>query len=185
MEEKKRFEVTSVALHIMAMAFMLCDHLWATIVSGNEWLTCVGRLAFPIVAFMIAEGWHYTASRKRYVKRMLIFALISEIPFDLMVSGSIFYPLHQNVMFAFLLSMGLLWLNDEAKRRAEWWPGGGLWLRVIVALSTVMLGYLLGIVLDYGILGIMCCMGIEWAVKTLVYGLRFRGDKWLSKKTID
>ena len=59
----------------------------------------------------------------------------------------------------------------------------------IVSLSTmwiirVALGYLLGIVLDFGILGIMCCLGLEWAVKTLIYGLRFRGSKWLSKKTI-
>ena len=170
MEQTKRFEVTSMALHLMAMAFMLCDHLWATIVTGNEWLTCVGRLTFPIFAFMIAEGWHYTSSRKKYVKRMLLFALISELPFDLMVSGTIFFPLHQNVMFAFLLSMGLLWLNDEAKRRAELWSGGGMWLRVIVALSTVILGYLMGIVtfVDYYFAGPLTVLAFYF----------FRGRKW-------
>ena len=76
MEQPKRFEVTSAALHLMAMAFMLCDHLWATVVEGNDWLTCVGRLAFPIFAFMIVEGYFHTRDLKKYVKRMLLFALI-------------------------------------------------------------------------------------------------------------
>lgn len=47
MEQKIRLETTSMSLHIMAMVFMLCDHLWETVVPGNDWLTCVGRLAFP------------------------------------------------------------------------------------------------------------------------------------------
>ena len=46
------FEVTSMALHLMAMVFMLCDHLWATVIPWQaDWLTCLGRLAFPIFAF--------------------------------------------------------------------------------------------------------------------------------------
>ena len=52
MEEKLRLETTSMSLHIMAMIFMLCDHLWATVVPGNDWLTCIGRLTFPIFAFL-------------------------------------------------------------------------------------------------------------------------------------
>ena len=60
----------------MAMLFMLCDHLWGTLVSGNDWLTCIGRIAFPIFAFMIVEGYFHTSDLKKYVKRIFIFALI-------------------------------------------------------------------------------------------------------------
>lgn len=61
--EKKR-GIDSFTLHILAMLFMLCDHLWATLFPAQEWMTCVGRLAFPIFAFMIAEGCYYTSNVK-------------------------------------------------------------------------------------------------------------------------
>ena len=67
MSKEKRFEITSASLHIMAMAFMLCDHLWGTIVPGNDWLTCIGRLTFPIYAFMIVEGYFRTKNLKKYI----------------------------------------------------------------------------------------------------------------------
>ena len=105
-KEKFRIETTSFSLHIMAMLFMLCDHLWGTIISGNDWLTCVGRLAFPIYAFMIAEGYFHTKDLKKYVKRLLLFAVISEIPFNLMTGSRLFYPIHQNVLWTFLISLG-------------------------------------------------------------------------------
>ena len=76
MESTRRLEITSMALHIMAMVFMLCDHLWGTLVPGNEWLTCVGRIAFPIFAFMLVEGYFHTRNLKKYVLRLLAFAII-------------------------------------------------------------------------------------------------------------
>ena len=76
---RTEFGITSFVLHIFAMAFMLSDHLWATIITGNaNWMTCLGRLAFPIFAFMTVEGFFHTKNRKRYAGRMLIFALRSE-----------------------------------------------------------------------------------------------------------
>lgn len=164
MEQREKFEVTSAALHSMAMVFMLCDHLWATIIPGNGWLTCVGRLAFPIFAFMIVEGYFHTSNLKKYVKRMLLFAVISEIPFNLMTAGSLFYPLHQNVMFTFLIGILLIWLNEEAKRR------GNRWLRIIVGISTGILGYLLGMLtfVDYYFAGPL----------TVLVFYFFRGRKW-------
>lgn len=114
------FNISSAGLHILAMIFMLLDHLWATVVPGNEWMTCLGRLAFPIFAFLLVEGFFLTRSRKQYALRLLVFALITEIPFNLMLSGRIFYPIHQNVLWTFLLSFGLMIWNERLQEAETW-----------------------------------------------------------------
>lgn len=150
---KKRIETTSASLHIMAMGFMLCDHLYATIIPGNEWMTCVGRLSFPIFAFLIVEGYFHTRSLKKYSLRLLVFALLSEIPFDLMVSGSVFYPFHQNVLWTFLIALGLIRWNEMVKQSER--P-----VRLIVACVSVLLGCILGLLafVDYLHAGILTVM---------------------------
>ena len=165
MKEKFRFETTSTMLHIMAMIFMLCDHLWGTIIPGNDWLTCIGRIAFPIFAFMIVEGYFHTRNFKNYVKRILIFALISEIPFNFAMGSSFFYPIHQNVLWSFLISLGFIHWNEKVKDQT-------LWKRVFVAALTILLGYIVGIItfVDYYHAGIL-------TVLTFYF---FRQRKWWS-----
>ena len=97
------FDISAAMLHIIAMTFMLMDHLWATLLPAQDWLTCVGRLAFPIFAFMAVEGYFHTHSFKKYILRLLLFAVLSEIPFDLMYGGTWFYPVHQNVILTLLI----------------------------------------------------------------------------------
>ena len=158
------FETTSMSLHIMAMLFMLCDHLWGTIVPGNDWLTCIGRLAHPIFAFMIVEGYFHTRSLKKYVGRLLVFAVLSEIPFNLALGGRLFYPIHQNVLWTFLISIGLIVLNEKAKKT------GKLLGRIAVGAATVLLGYVVGVVtfVDFYHAGIL----------TVLVFYFFRGRKW-------
>lgn len=135
---EKRFDLSAAALHILAMALMLCDHLWATLLPAQEWLTCVGRLAFPMFAFMAVEGYFHTHSFKRYAQRMLIFAILSEIPFDLMYGGTWFYPVHQNVIWTLLI--GLLGIRAMEAVREK----GKLWLYVLTCVGVTALGAALG-----------------------------------------
>ena len=71
----KKFNLSVATLHILAMTLMLMDHLWATLLPAQEWLTCAGRVAFPIFAFMTVEGYFHTHSFKKYMLRLLAFAL--------------------------------------------------------------------------------------------------------------
>lgn len=104
-EKRKWWEFDSAMLHILAMLFMLSDHAWSTLFPSHRWMTAVGRIAFPIFAFMLAEGYAHTKNFKKYLLRMFIFALISEIPFNLMMGGSLLGPYHQNVMWTFLIAL--------------------------------------------------------------------------------
>ena len=150
-DRKFKLETTSMSLHMMAMIFMLCDHLWGTIVPGNDWLTCIGRLCFPIYAFLLVEGYFHTSNLKKYVKRLLLFAVISEIPFNLAMASSVIYPFHQNVLWSFLIALGLIHCNEKAKASEK------LWIRIAVGIFTILAGYLLGLItmVDYYHAGIL------------------------------
>jgi len=157
-------ETTSASLHIMAMAFMLCDHLWATVVPGNDWLTCIGRIAFPIFAFLAVEGYFHTSSLKKYVGRLALTAAISELPFNLMMGSSLIYPVHQNVIWTLLLGIAAVHLNEKAK------VGKRRWVRVLTAAGTILFGFILGLLtmVDY----------LHAGVLTLLVFYFFRGGKW-------
>ncbi len=87
----------------------------------------IGRLAFPLFCFLLVEGFEKTRSRTRYAIRLLGFALISEIPFDLAFRREIFNPTYQNVMFTLLLGFLMMWAMEELERR---WKGSPLMIAV-------------------------------------------------------
>ncbi len=166
--KKKWGGISSFTLHILAMIFMTCDHLWGTdLLGGYPILTWIGRLTFPIYAFMIAQGYHYTKDYKKYVLRLLVFALISEIPFNLMTQSHIFYPFGQNVLWTFILSLLCMKSVDNVKENKKPLVG---WLLS----GLVILGFYLSATLtmvDY--LGDGLLMAMVFFI--------FRGEKWYHK----
>lgn len=116
MKEHKT-DISAFGLHLLAMGLMLCDHAWATVAGDAMWLTHIGRLAFPIFAFLLSEGFVRTGNRKKYLLRLLITAVLSEIPFDLMYAGRVFYPYHQNVIWTFIIAFLCMWAIDAVYKR--------------------------------------------------------------------
>lgn len=112
-------DISSFALHLIAMGLMLCDHLWATVLSQYDFLTWVGRIAYPIFAFLLVEGYFHTRNLKKYMGRLLFWAVISEIPFNLMYSGSWLYPFHQNVLWTFFLGLGCIFLIEKQAKKGK------------------------------------------------------------------
>lgn len=94
-------------LKFLACAIMLLDHIGATLIPWGT-LRIIGRLAFPIFCFLLAEGAHYTRNPRNYLLRLGIGAILSELPFDLALFGSWSWQ-HQSVMITLLLgAMALL-----------------------------------------------------------------------------
>ena len=157
-------DLSAAALHIIAMALMLMDHLWATLLPAQDWLTCAGRLAFPIFAFMTVEGYFHTRNLKRYALRLLLFALLSEVPFDLMYGGTWFYPVHQNVIWTLLLGLLGIHLMETVRKKQK------TWLYLLTALLVVLIGTVLGTLsmVDYYGTGVL----------TIFIFYFFRGRKW-------
>ena len=136
-------------LKCIAAALMLTDHVGAILLPEVPILRCVGRLAFPIFAFFIAEGYAHTRNFGRYFRRLAILAVVSEIPFNL-ENGAVFDLTRQNVLFTFCLALltlrGLEALGRE--RGFGRWAGCGL-----VLAAGFAAGELLGV--DYGGWGVL------------------------------
>lgn len=163
--------ITGNALKLIAIVTMFIDHTGVALVEngiykfqnptlmqqilaateGARWsmvdilLRTVGRLAFPIFCFLLVEGFLHTRDVKKYGARLLAFAFISEVPFDLAVFGKWFYPQYQNVYFTLFLGLCVL----EGYRRA-----GGRPVRQALA---VLAGCLAAVVIrcDYDVVGII------------------------------
>lgn len=155
--------LTANQLRLLAMGLMVLDHLWATIVPGNNWMTHLGRLAFPIFAFQVAEGYCHTSNWRRYLKRLLLFALISEVPFDLITGGMPVYPFHQNVLFTLALGLWAIAALDTFRRERTVRRG----LRAALVLAASLL------------LGIIGMVDYSWqGVATVVAFWALRGRRW-------
>ncbi|MGN1382502.1 MAG: TraX family protein [Eubacterium sp.] len=119
----------------VACATMLCDHIGGVILENiamtnqgktiigldnmNMILKSIGRFTFPVFCLGLVEGFMHTRNRVRYAGRLLLFAVISEIPFDLAFSGKIVAWDYQNVMFELLAGLLMIWILDYLWKRSR------------------------------------------------------------------
>lgn len=145
--------IDGTVLKLIAMATMLIDHIGDIFFPDVFWMRFIGRIAMPIFSFCIAEGFSYTRDKKKYLLRLGIFALISELPFDLAFFREFLYFGHQNVMVTFFLTVLTLVLWDRITA-AEGKPKP---TQVIAGIIVLMAMCIFAILLstDYSCFGIM------------------------------
>ncbi|MBQ9360334.1 MAG: hypothetical protein IJT96_04790 [Lachnospiraceae bacterium] len=107
--------MTGFALKLIAVISMLIDHTGDVLYPGQLWLRYIGRLAFPIYCFLLVEGFCHTRNLKNYMLRLLIFGIISEVPFDLAFHESFIDFGHQNVFWTLLLGLMAISLMSMVK----------------------------------------------------------------------
>ncbi len=145
MEEKRKIGLNKLTLQIIAMTTMLIDHIGSYLLPEVLFLRIIGRLAFPIFAFFVAEGCEKTRDLPRYIRRMAIFAVVSEVPFDF-AHGSWWRPGSQNVLWTFLIAMvcicAIRKIRSVCQKRA---------IVIAAAAAIAAAGFFLGILLhsDY------------------------------------
>ena len=132
-------QVTGYQLKWVAVLTMATDHVGASLLeyalrygyggsalrAADFALRRIGRLAFPLFIFLLAEGFHYTRSRRAYLVRLGLFSLLSDIPFDLALylqdrqvrSGTFFTLQQQNVFFTLFFGFLGMYLLDAAIKR--------------------------------------------------------------------
>lgn len=128
---------------LIAVVSMLIDHIGYFYFDNNIWMRLIGRLAFPIFAFFIAEGMKHTKSRKKYILTLFIFALITQIPY-----GFLFGFEKMNVLFTFLIAVLLIELIDNYKILQI----VGVALITLTSVLTLILGLIF--IIDYGFCGV-------------------------------
>ncbi len=134
-------KISGSTLKIIAVISMTIDHIaasllyrlitlqpaWSFVNSENAeiwryvYYGCrvFGRLAFPIYCFLLVEGFLHTGSKLKYGIRLLVFAFISEIPFDMAFQGALFDSSDNNVYFTLFLGLTAICLIDPILKKMD------------------------------------------------------------------
>lgn len=161
LESKKYQKLSGSTIKTIALATMIIDHVSKYILSQTEFATSplltfffsgmtvcslmelIGRIAFPLYAFLITEGYVHTRDKKKYGRNLLIFAVISEIPWNLEHTGNFFYC-EQNVFFTLFLGYFAIYVYERFKENKPY------------LLVSLMVIFVISLVLnaDYGSKGV-------------------------------
>lgn len=138
------YTMTSFQIKLLAIATMVIDHIGLFFFPNIQLFRIIGRISYPLFAFLIANGAHYTKDMRRYLARMFIFALVSQIPFYL--AGKTINPdfASLNVLFTFALALAAISIFKKSKNKVVW---------LISALVCLLAAELLKT--DYGGFGVL------------------------------
>ncbi|MBQ3999444.1 MAG: TraX protein [Oscillospiraceae bacterium] len=140
----------TTALKLIAVFCMLIDHVGYIFFPYLRWMRIIGRLSMPVYCFCISEGLIHTRDRKNYLLRVLVFALISELPFDLAFNNGLELT-SQNVMFTFACAIPGIDLCEYILSRS-----GSFSSTVFALTASLLFGALAeAIHTDYGIFGVI------------------------------
>lgn len=132
---------------------MIVDHAGLALFPNIGAFRCVGRLAFPLYCFLLTQGYLHTRDVPAYGRRLLLTAILSEIPFDLLIFGRISSAMEQNVLFSLLFGLlALIAVNACRKRPLT------AWFMVISLCMSAMIARV-----SFGWLSIALCLSAYFA----------------------
>ena len=138
--------MSAFTLKIIALVTMIIDHVGAVFFPHVLWLRCIGRLAMPIYAFLLVQGYRHTRSFSRYALRLSAFAVLSEFPYDLLFRGVWLEFSNQNVLFTLLCALLVMKALDQSAKTRN------IFL-FILSLTLILAAHFLQF--DYGVYGVL------------------------------
>lgn len=144
-----KYHLDAFSLKMIAVITMLIDHVGCIFFPQYIFLRMIGRIAFPIFAYFIAEGFYHTRNVKKYLLRLFIFALITELPFDYAFFGHIYFG-HQNVLFTFIFAILAMCVEKKYGRTK------GIFAAIIFAILAELIHC------DYGMYGVIIAVLFYW-----------------------
>ena len=105
--------LNSFQLKCIAIITMVIDHMGAILFPQYLWFRYVGRISFPIFCFLLAEGFFHTKNVKKYMIRLGVFAILSEIPYDLAFRDEYLEFTRQNVFFTLCIGVVMMYAVSQ------------------------------------------------------------------------
>lgn len=174
----KKIGLSADKLKVMALILMIIDHIGAILLPEYRILRYIGRLSFPIYCFLIAEGFSYTKNVYKYMLRLIILAVISEVCFDLAVYKVFFYPESQNVFFTLAAGLMALYFWEFFEETGKKFLGVSICMIIAYMFNTdySYCGVLM-IVCFYLLKNNICALSISIFLINYIYGMGGTGSQ--------